>query len=392
MRMDIKAFKREALAQKEALAHHRRRLHAFAECGFHLPKTIEYVKNSLQFMGYTPRPIGKGGIVCSLDADNASASAVLLRADMDALPLSEQTRLTFRAENGCMHACGHDMHTAMLLGAASLLRAHRKELPHSVRFFFQGAEEILQGARDGVGAGVLDGVSCAFMVHCATALPYPTGTVLLPHAGVGAPASVFFVLSLCGKHAHAGMQGEGRDAILAGATLLCEAEAFAARDGQIAFSVGKIMGGDAPNVTAAHACLSGTFRAFSEEKTQKMRDFLTHLAQGAQARFGVTAELQFTGECPLLVNDEAMLSSFTAALKQAGIPHRSPDGRAYAAEDFSVIAQRVPSLAVAIAAGQKGHGYEYPLHHPRVHFDEDALPYGTLLYALAAIFTNQGGA
>ena len=385
MLMEINALKRQAYAQGRTLAHHRRRLHAFAECGFHLPKTISYVKNCLQFMGYEPRMIGKGGIVCSLKANRADAPTVLLRADMDALPLREETHLSFRAENGNAHACGHDMHTAMLLGAAALLREHRNALPRHVRFFFQGAEEILCGARDGVASGVLDGIAHAFMLHCATAIPYPTGTVLLPRAGVGAPASVFFEVELWGEHAHAGMKGKKGDALLAGASLLCEAAAFAERDGEILFSAGKMAGGDAPNVVAAHVLLSGTFRAYKEEKTEAMRTRLYRLASAARELFGVRVAVRFTGSCPPLRNDGDSLSAFTAGLKEAGIPFVSPDGRSFAAEDFAVIAERAPSLAVAVAAGQRGHGYEHPLHHPRVLFDEDALPVGAFLYALSAL-------
>lgn len=385
MRMEIQTLKREAEAQREWLTHHRRRLHAFAECGFNLPKTLNYVKNCLQSMGYSPRLVGKGGVVCTLKAVTSHAPTVLLRADMDALPLQEESRLSFRAENGNAHACGHDMHTAMLLGAAALLRAHQKELPCHVRFFFQGAEEILCGARDGIDAGVLDGIARAFMLHCAVAVPYPTGTVLLPHAGVGAPASVFFDLTLAGESAHAGMKSAGRDALFAGATLLCEASAFAARNGEISFSVGKFSGGSAPNVVAARATLAGTFRAYREEKVEEMRAHLLRLAKDARERFGVTATVRFGGACPPLVNDGEVLSAFTALLKKAEIPFVSPDGRSFAAEDFAAIAARVPALAVAITAGQRGHGYEHPLHHPKVVFDEDALPYGALLYTLGAL-------
>lgn len=206
----MKSIQEDALAIKKLLSDTRRRLHSFAECGFSLPKTTEFVKSALHSMGCTPKNCGRSGIVCTLSASSPKLPAVLLRADMDALPIKEETSLAFRAENGCMHACGHDMHTAMLLGAAQLLKKHEDRLKAPVRLVFQPAEELLSGAADMKKAGVLTGVGAAFMLHAVPAVPFSSGTLLLPPDGVGAPAACFFELEVCGESAHVGESGKGR--------------------------------------------------------------------------------------------------------------------------------------------------------------------------------------
>ena len=133
----------EAMELRGELISHRRRLHAMAETGFDLKNTRDYVRNALKDMGYTPRDCGRCGLVADI---GCGGKTFLLRADMDALPIREETGLDYASHTGAMHACGHDLHTSMLLGAAKLLKAHEKELPGRVRLLFQPAEEIFQGA------------------------------------------------------------------------------------------------------------------------------------------------------------------------------------------------------------------------------------------------------
>ncbi len=380
----MKEILHEAHEIKEYLLRTRRRLHSLAECGFDLPKTRDFVNKELLFMGYDPQPCGRCGIVATLGARDAHAPVVLLRADMDALPLREETRLPFRAESGRMHACGHDMHTAMLLGAAMLLRKREASLSAPVRFAFQGAEEILSGAADMAKHGVLSGVGAAFMLHVVPAVPYPTGTVLLPPEGIGAPSSAFFTVTLSGKAAHAGQPDTGCDALRA-AVELCSA-LFAARerigDG-ILLSIGTLHAGDAPNIVAGHATFAGTFRSNDPEKMHAFADALKR--EAAALSGGVTASVQFDGRCPALQNHPAPLGVIQGMLTENALPFLTPTGAGgAAAEDFAVFAERVPSVALALAAGEASRGYTHPLHHPAVVFDEDALPVGAALYAMAA--------
>lgn len=360
----------------------RRRLHAFAECGTSLPKTRDYVMNSLQNMGFLPEDMGDGGIVCELSAKEAGGRSVLLRADMDALPIKEKTSLPFRAENGCMHACGHDMHTAMLLGAAALLKARATSLPRAVRFVFQAAEETLSGASALKEKGVLSGVQSAFMLHAVTAVPYPTGTLLLPPAGIGAPAACFFEIEVTGKSAHIGESEKGEDALRTAIELYLEMRRESLRMGEdFLLSVGKFRAGDAPNIVPEKATISGSFRSLD---TKKMLSFQEWIASHAK-KCGDALRLSFPGRCPPLKNDAHLLSLLSARLTLEGFSVITPPpSPSHAAEDFAVLADSVPAVALAIAAGKSGHGYNYPLHHPKVLFDEDALPVGAAVYAETA--------
>lgn len=394
----MKELQKQAAAIKPFLTSARRRLHSFAECEFSLPKTTEYVKNALLSMGYEPSDLGKSGIVCELSAGETSAPAILLRADMDALPIREETALPFRAENGCMHACGHDMHTAMLLGAAYILKTYKSTLKAPVRFLFQPAEEILAGAEDMKRAGVLTGVMAAFMLHAVTAVPFKTGTLLLPPSGSSAPAACFFKLEIGGKSAHVGEKEKGVDALECAVALFSEMQSERAKLGEdVMLSVGKWQAGDAANIVPAKATLLGSVRSMNPEKLGRFKAWLE--ARCATLTGDTSARVTWMGSCPPLKSDPRLLTLLEDALLQGGFQAKKmPHGKGSAAEDFAVLANEVPAVALAIAAGESGRGYEYPLHHPRVLFDEDALPVGAAVYALSAIetglqtFTNQGSA
>ena len=174
----------EAKALQEEIKSHRLWLHTHAETGFDLTETKPYVKSTLTEMGYAVHECGKAGLVTTVG--KPGGKVILLRADMDALPIAEEADVDFACKNGRMHACGHDMHTAMLLGAAKILKAHESELDGMVKLMFQPAEEIFEGSKDMIASGVLENPrpDAALMIHVAAGMPLPAGTVV-----VSAPAS-----------------------------------------------------------------------------------------------------------------------------------------------------------------------------------------------------------
>ena len=382
----MKTLIQEASALREGILSVRRRLHSLAECGMAVGESAALITDVLQREGYTVHPSGACGITAELAARDKSAPVILLRADMDALPIREDTRLPFRAENGAMHACGHDMHAAMLTGAARLLKGREGRLPFRIRFAFEGAEETLTGAKEMLTAGVLTDVCAALMLHVIPALPLPTGTVLLPPAGIGAPAASFFRIDLRGRAAHVGERERGKDALAVAVRLYCEMKDAAESMGsRLSLSVGVLRAGDAPNILPAHAHLSGSFRSHDEALMRRFEKTLSHLVKKSAG-----ATLSYLGDCPPLKNDGALLSLLGEHLPTLGFGCVTPEGGAgAAAEDFAHFAARVPAVCLGLAAGESGHGYEHPLHHPSVLFDEDALPKGAALYAASALLLGE---
>lgn len=382
---------REALGIREELVKNRRWLHIHPEIGFELHETKAYVCQQLANMGYTPRDCGKCGLIADI---GTGERLFLLRADMDALPLREESGLDFAPDLGAMHACGHDLHTAMLLGAARLLKNHEAELKGRVRLLFQSAEELLEGAADMIADGALRGVDAAMMIHATVGTPLPTGTAIVCSPGVSAPGADFFTITIHGKSCHGSAPQNGVDAILTASHLVLAIQEIQTRelglmDGAV-LTIGSIHGGTAANVIADTVTLKGSLRSMDEGVRQKVKDRLADISRGISAAFRAEAKVSFDSGCPCLKNDAAVSQSVTGTLKTMLGENRafttaelSPGGKPTAggSEDFAYISQQIPAVMVALAAGDPG----YPLHHPKVRFDEDALPYGAAIYAQCAI-------
>ena len=378
------------------IAGDRRYLHAHAETGFDLHDTFAYVWKCLTDMGLTPWKCGQCGIIADIGDGDRS---VILRADMDALPLREEAELPFACENGCMHACGHDLHTAMLLEAARLLNARRDSLPGKVRLMFQAAEEPLFGAADMLRHGLLEGIApcAAFMIHVLTGQDIPVGTVIVSAAGVGAPGAGMFEIEVQGKGCHGAMPHTGVDPITAAAHLILNLQQIQTRELSIGqpctLTIGMMQAGDTANVIPDRALLRGSLRAFDEETRSCLMTRLQEISQGTAALFRASAEVRMLGGAPVLVNDGRLSESTCAMLKELLGDEKTVlsselngDARkSSGSEDFAHVTQVVPSLMVALAAGRPADGYAYPAHHPKAAFDEDALPVGAAVYAAMAI-------
>ena len=380
--------------QKELVAI-RRELHRRAELGFDLPKTTAFVGEKLREYGYAPKPCGKSGVVAEI---GKGKGALLLRADTDGLPIAEKTGLNFACKNGCMHACGHDLHAAALLGAAKLLKENERALKGKIKLLFQPAEEVLQGAKAMIDSGVLESpkVTAAMMLHVLTATPFPTGKVIVA-MGTSAPAADFFTITVRGKSAHGAAAQNGVDALSAAAHILVALQEISARELSPAtpapLTVGKCVGGTAANVLADRVELSGTLRAFDEQTRGRVKRRMEEICKAVAKAFRAKASVRYDSGCPCLVNDER-LSAFALkrlqktlgkerALSMAelgGTVTQSNGG----SEDFAYISHAVPSVMIGLAAGNTADGYTYPLHHSKTKFDEDALCIGAAIYASMA--------
>lgn len=394
---------KEAESYKDLLVEDRRYLHTHPGTGFDIKDTVDYVRKQLEEMGYQPTNCGKAGLV-ALAGGKKPGKVFLIRGDMDALPIKEEAEVDFPSTNGNMHACGHDMHTAMMLGAARLLKAHEDEIEGTVKLMFQPAEEIFEGSHDMIEAGVLKNpdVDAALMIHVMAGLPVPAGTVISCDGGVSAPAADYFDIKVQGKGCHGSMPNNGVDPITAAAHIITGLQEIQARelpltDGAV-LTIGTIQAGNASNVIPDTAYMGGTIRTYDEDTRAFLKERMTAMAEGIASSFRASATVSFGSGCPTLKNDMELAECTPRYVKELLGPAKaftagqlnamSGPGKAQkstGSEDFAYVSQEVPSIMFALAAGHPEDGYCYPQHHPKAKFDESVLPSGSAVYAYTAL-------
>jgi hippurate hydrolase len=385
----------------------RRYLHANAETGFELTKTKEYVKAELTAMGYEPIECGKAGLV-ALAGGKKPGKVFMIRGDMDALPMAEESGVEFACKEGRMHACGHDMHTSMLLEAARISKEHEDEINGTVKLMFQPAEEIFEGSHDMIEAGLLENphVDAALMIHVMAGMPFAPGTVIVSAPGVSAPAADYFEIKVQGKGCHGSNPNAGVDPVTVAAHIITALQEIHARElalsEQAVLTIGTIHAGAAANVIPDTVTMGGTIRTYDEETRQYLKDRMTEISKSIATAFRAGAEVSFGSGCPTLVNDKELSESalkYTTELLGQGKAFSTAQLAAMAAqaggnnkatksagsEDFAYVSQEVPSIMLALAAGSPDKGYMYPQHHPMVKFDESALASGSAVYAYTAM-------
>lgn len=400
----------KAKSLQDELVGHRRFLHTHPGVGFDLQETYQYVYDQLVQMGYAPNSYGKCGLIASCGHAN-KGKTFLLRADMDALPFPEDADIDFKSTNGNMHACGHDTHTAMLLGAASILKEMEDELQGRVILLFQPSEETFEGAKDMIEAGVLRDTApdAALMIHITAGMPFETGSVIVCDGGVSAPAADYFEINIQGKGCHGSMPQMGIDPITVAAHIVVALQEIHGRELSMAdeavLTIGTIHAGSASNAIPDTATMGGTIRTYDEETRAYLKERMEEIITGIATSYRATAELKFTSGCPTLLNDASLSKDITAYTKELLGPYMAfsqadltamaaqantekTSGRkaakATGSEDFAYFSQEVPSIMLALAGGKAADGYIYPQHHPKVTFDEKALPYGTAVYTYCA--------
>lgn len=393
----------EAAAYQEQLVQTRRYLHSHPETGFDLKNTTEYVRKELIAMGYEPVMCGKSGII-ALAGKKKSGKVFLIRGDMDALPIKEESDVPFSSDNGKMHACGHDMHTTMMLGAARLLKSHEYEIEGTVKLMFQPAEEIFEGSDDMINAGVLNSpdVDAAMMIHVMAGLPIPAGTVISCDGGVSAPAADYFYIDIQGKGCHGSMPNNGVDPVTIAAHIITGLSEINSRElglsDDAVITIGTINAGNAANVIPDTAHMSGTIRTYDEETRSYIKQRVSDIASNIASAYRGSASVTYGSGCPCLLNNPDLATcsakylnellgpsrTFTAAQLNAMSGGRKAS-KSTGSEDFAYVSQKVPSIMFALAAGTPQDGYCYPQHHPKVKFDEAILSEGSAVYAYTAM-------
>jgi hippurate hydrolase len=365
----------------------RRDLHRYPELSWQEQRTASRVCEYLDSLGITyRRDVARTGVVADLPGP-AGVPIVALRADMDALPIFEATGLPFTSEvAGVMHACGHDGHTSMLLGAAELL-SRQVDLPAPVRLLFQPAEETGNGALAMIEAGVLEGVGMIFGGHLDR--HYPTGSLVVSKGAVNASTDQFR-MEITGQGGHAGRPHESIDAVVVGSLLVMAIQTIVSREVNPAHpsvvSVGRFMAGTASNVIAGQAVLEGSIRAQEESVRRHLHQALRRVAESVGqlhgARITVNVEL---GTPPLLNPDGATRIARRAAREVVGDANvLRLEVANMGGEDFSYYMQHVPGCYIRIGAqvaGKEG----YPAHSSKFDFDEAALASGAAYFHAIAL-------
>ena len=386
----------EAKQLQPELLQCRRTIHRHPETGFDLQETKALVKRQLTEMGYTPQECGKCGLV-ALAGGKKKGRTILIRADMDALPIEEEAEVEYRSETpGRMHGCGHDMHTAMLLGAAKLLKAHEDELEGTVKLMFQPAEELFQGADDMIGAGVLENphVDAAVMIHVVPGLPLPSGIVLVPGAGTGMASCQQYRIVVKGKGGHGAMPHVSVDPITAAAHIHLALQEISSRelgpDEFGVFTTGMFRAGDASNIIPDTAEMRGTIRTADLAVNEKIKTRIREIAQGVGGAMRTEVTVDFFDFCPPMLADGALSECGLGYMKEllgdgamsmAALGGPKVGG---GSEDFAFVSCKVPTVGMFLSAGSPKEGYAYSQHHPKVTFDDSILYRGSAAYAYFA--------
>ncbi len=389
----------DARGMSEDLARLRRELHQQPEIGLDLPRTQERVLSELEGLGLE---ISTGTGTTSVTAvlrggarNEDDPKTVLLRADMDALPLDEETGLDFAATNGAMHACGHDLHTASLVGGARLLAQHRDHLRGDVVFMFQPGEEGWDGAGVMIEEGVLDAAGrradAAYGMHVFSSM-IPAGR-FVSRPGTILSASHALHVTVHGEGGHGSMPHRTRDPITATAEMITSLQTMVTRRFDIfdpvVITVGLIAGGTRRNIIPDNAYFEATVRRFSEASADLLQESIHNTLRGVAQAHGVSVEIEYSGEYPLTVNTPEEVD-FSAEVvrdvlgedRYAELP--SPIA---GSEDFSRVIAAVPGAFICIGAVLPGMDPETsPTNHsPRADFDPDVLPDAATIYAELAV-------
>jgi amidohydrolase len=356
----------------------RRHLHRHPELSFAELETAEFVASTLAGFGLDVSQPCEHAVVARLRGRKPGPT-IALRADTDALPISEESGVSFEsARPGVMHACGHDGHTAMLLGAARELSASAPDRGE-VRFIFQPAEERPPGgARGLVEAGALDGVDFVYGCHLWT--PLECGRVAVT-PGPFMAAADFFTLAITGRGGHGGLPHAATDTVAIAAQVVTNLQHIVSRRvdplAAAVVSVGALHAGQAPNVIPGRAELSGTTRSFDPGVRCRLRELIEDIARGVCAAHGAEYELDYTFGYDPVVNDERATALVRAA---AGEDALTPLDPIMGGDDFSAYLARAPGCYAFIGAGSEEAGAVYPHHHPRFRIDERALTVGVRLH------------
>lgn len=366
----------------------RRDFHQHPELGFEEERTARIVARQLSQLGLEVQTgVGQTGVVGLLAGDRPGPT-VLLRFDMDALPISEENDVPYRSQTpGVMHACGHDGHMAIGLGVARLMARRREQLAGNLKFVFQPAEEGLGGAFAMIADGVLYSPrpDVALALHLWNHVPLGQVRVM---PGPCMASSSIFSLTVRGKGGHGAAPHKATDPVLAAAHIVAALQSIVSRNvdplDSVVVTVGQFTAGSSFNVIPERALLKGTVRSYDAETHRLIYRRILEMARNMATAFGCEAGMETVAIVPAVVNDAAVVEQVRAAAAAVVGPQNVVGGRDMASEDMGHILEEIPGCYFFIGSRNEEAGYHYPHHHPQFDFDERALVNGVATMAAAA--------
>ncbi len=375
----------ESKAMFEELIKWRRALHKMPELGCNLPQTVAFVEKKLTEFGIPFETKVSGN--CVIGYLGTGDRSLLLRADMDGLPICEESQLSFASQNGNMHACGHDLHTTALLGAAKILKRHEKKLKGRIILLFQPGEETFEGAQAVLKENLLTDfkVDAAFATHVASTIP--VGTIAY---GTMVATSVFgFKITITGKGTHGAMPQNGIDPINVGVHIYQALQELIAREcaasKEVTLTIGQFQSGMVSNVIPETAVLQGTLRTFDNEIKQFLITRIKEIVENIANAFHAKSTIDVLMDIPVLCCDEKRNEEIAQSLQAMNAELHIISGlHTTGSDDFAVFANEIPSSYFMIGAKADSDKI-YAHHNPNVCFHEDVLPIETAVYACVAM-------
>ena len=367
----------------------RRHIHENAEVGLDLPKTLDFVKSKLQEYGLDPVPCGKG-LTCTV---GNGGKCIMLRADMDALPMAEESGESFACKSGeAAHACGHDFHASMLLTAARMLKEAEGELQGTVKFMFQPAEETFQGSKNMIEAGILDDpkVDVALAYHVAAG-QMPVGIYMYNDSGTMMYSVDGFRIDVEGKGSHGAYPQNSVDPINVLVHIYDALEVILAREVDptkaCVMTVGQFHAGTANNIIPGDGFMEGSIRSNDSDARELLVRRMKEVSAKVAETYGAKATVTMLSEVPPLICDPEFTKTIVGYMADMNIEGMTPYPgiSASASEDFAVVAQKVPATFMYLSAGYTDERGQYPAHNPKVQFNEGVCPIGAACLANCAV-------
>lgn len=376
-------FLKRAQELEASMKSDRRYLHQNAEVGFDLPITTKYVMDRLQEIGLEPKEICKSGVTALIEGKKPGKT-YLLRADMDALSINEENVLEFTSKTNAAHNCGHDMHTAILLGAAQILKENVDELEGNVRLMFQPNEEAFLGSKAMIEAGVLDDVDVASCMHMM--LDYDASNYACA-PGFFSSSCDGFKITVNGKGCHGAMPHLGIDPINVGMSICTAFQQLVSREippkETASLTFGQFSGGNTPNIVPDKVVIQGTLRTYNAELRAKLVNRMQTIVKSAGEMYGTTVEYEVLSDVPSIYVNPEMLEEVKTYLSEIeGLTLANDNFRITPSDDMAFISEKVPTVYLLLQARVKDN--PYPHHNPKVLFDESAMTWGAAMHAQCA--------